>query len=643
MYDRLKNASIQTKIVLALLVPQVLAIVLAVFVWWGFRGLNEAQQWVLHSQQVMQQAQGLLLERAVMQQNALSYLLTGDASYHTAYQEEKARFEKQIADLKQLVSDNPEQVERLVQVTAAMQEWISVTEVLLAQRPEVDMGRLRMSELAASLAAHKAMHAALWEKIERELQNFLDTEQQLNEARLTWMRRKQRFLIWEIVGALLAIALGIGLAFRVLRGSVVRPIQELEAAAQKIAEGQLDVAITATTQDEVGSLARAFNQMVASVRQALDALQAEKESVEQKVREAVEASEAQQQYLARSVERMLAQMERFAAGDLRVHLEAERDDEIRRLYEGFNQAVANIRQMIVRVTEAVASTASSAAQISASSEELAATAQQQSGQANEVAAAIEEMVRTIIENARNATETAEVAQENGARAQQGEQVVRETVEKIRQIAQVVGESARTVERLGASSERIGEIVQVINEIAEQTNLLALNAAIEAARAGEHGRGFAVVADEVRKLAERTAQATKEIAKMIEGIRSETREAVKAIQRGSQEVEEGIRLADQTGTALTQIVQGAQRVLDRVSQIAAASEEQSTTSEQISRSVELISRLSHESARGVEQIARAAEGLSRLTDELNQMIRQFQVGRDLQSRLVSDGAGRLTQV
>ncbi len=643
MYDRLKNASIQTKIVLALLVPQVLAIVLAVFIWWGFRGMSEAQQWALHSQQVMEQAQGLLLERAVMQQNALSYLLTGDASYHTAYQEEKARFEKRIADLKQLVSDNPEQVERLAQVTAAMQEWISATEVLLAQRTEVDMGQLRMSELAASVVAHKATHAALWEKIERELQDFLDAEQQLNEARLTWMKRQQRFLIWEIVGALLVIALGIGLAFRVLRGSVVRPIQELEAAAQKIAEGQLDVAITATTQDEVGSLARAFNQMVASVRQALDALQAEKESVEQKVREAVAASEAQQQYLARSVERMLAQMERFAAGDLTVHLEAERDDEIRRLYEGFNRAVANIRQMIVRVTEAVASTASSAAQISASSEELAATAQQQSGQANEVAAAIEEMVRTIIENARNATETAEVAQENGAQAQQGEQVVRETVEKIRQIAQVVGESARTVERLGASSERIGEIVQVINEIAEQTNLLALNAAIEAARAGEHGRGFAVVADEVRKLAERTAQATKEIAKMIEGIRSETREAVKAIQRGSQEVEEGIRLADQTGTALTQIVQGAQRVLDRVSQIAAASEEQSTTSEQISRSVELISRLSHESARGVEQIARAAEGLSRLTDELNQMIRQFQVGRDLQSRLVPDGAGRLTQV
>jgi methyl-accepting chemotaxis protein len=641
MYDRLKNASIQTKIFLALLVPQILAIAVAVFIWQGLHGLNEAQQWAVHLEHFVEQAKEVQYRQAVMQQNALAYLLTGDAAYHAAYQQEKARFKESIDDLKRLTGDNPEQVERLEQVAAAMQEWLSIAEMLMSRRPEVEMEQLRLRELAAELQAQNSNASLLEEKIEVGLQEFVDAERQLIEARLARMKRQQRFLIWEVWAALLAVSLGIGLAFRVLRGSVVRPIQELESAAQKIAEGQLDIAVGVTSQDEVGSLAQAFNQMVSSVRQALDALQEEKASVEQKVREAVAASEAQQQYLARSVERMLAQMERFAAGDLTVHLEAERDDEIRRLYEGFNRAVANIRQMIVRVAEAVASTASSAAQISASSEELAATAQQQSAQANEVAAAIEEMVRTIIENARNATETAEVAQENGTRAQQGEQVVRETVEKIRQIAQVVGESARTVERLGASSERIGEIVQVINEIAEQTNLLALNAAIEAARAGEHGRGFAVVADEVRKLAERTAQATKEIAKMIEGIRNETREAVRAIQRGSHEVDEGIRLADQTGAALTQIVQGVQHVLDRVSQIAAASEEQSTTSEQISRSVETISRLSHESARGVEQIARAAEGLSRLTDELNQMIRQFRVGQEAHSRLMADGAGRLT--
>ena len=623
---RLKQASIRTKVILALLVPQVLVVLVTVMIWQGLRELRAAQDWVLHSHEVMQQVRALALDRSEMEGFALAYLLSGAERFRDAYANQWRHFEQAVDALQQTVSDNPEQQARLKQLAAAMQTWKQEMDALLARRPEVETGRLRMSQLAAEVVAQQEKQEALQNRIASIQQAFLEAEQALNAERLARMERRERMVFIEVLVALLAVALGIGLAFQVIRRSVVGPVQELEAAAHRITEGDLETTVPVRAEDEVGKLARAFNQMVVSMREALDALQEEKASVEQKVREAVAEIEAQQRYLAESVEHMLTQMERFAEGDLTVHLEVRKNDEIGRLYEGFNRAVANIRQMLVRVTEAIAATSSSAAQISASSEELAASAQQQAAQANEVTAAVEEMVRTIVENARSASETADVARANGDRAREGARVVQETVAKIRQIAQVVGESARTVERLGASSERIGEIVQVINEIAEQTNLLALNAAIEAARAGKHGRGFAVVADEVRKLAERTAQATKEIAEMIEGIRSETREAVKAIQRGSQEVEEGIALADQTGAALTQILEGAQRVLDRVTQIAAASEEQSATSDQISRSVEMISNLSHESARGVEQIARAAENLSRLTDELNEMVRRFRLAQ-----------------
>src|SRR5690625_4787514 len=229
------------------------------------------------------------------------------------------------------------------------------------------------------------------------------------------------------------------------------------------------------------------------------------------------------------------------------------------------------------------------------------------------------MVRTIVENSSNTSRAAQVTEEFGDVAREGGAVVEQTVSKIRQIAEVVRMSTETVTRLGDSSEQIGAIVSVINDIADQTNLLALNAAIEAARAGEQGRGFAVVADEVRKLAERTSDATKEIATMIKTIQTETQAAVRAMDQGNTEVAAGIELADRAGESLQRVVEGSRNTVDMITMIAAASEEQSATSEQISRSVEMISSVSGQSAEGVTQIARTADDLSRLTVELGSLV------------------------
>ena len=411
---------------------------------------------------------------------------------------------------------------------------------------------------------------------------------------------------------------------------ISRPVSSLADAARKVRNGDLSVTVTAETQEEVGSLGRSFNEMVANIRRSHEEVQAEKASVEARVEEAVRESEENRRYLSASVDRILVEMERFAGGDLTTNLEVEREDEIGRLYAGFNKAVGNIRDMLGQVGIAVDSAASASGEISASAEQLATAAQEQSVQSGEAAAAVEEMVRTIVENSQNASGAADVAGEAGKVARKGGEVVLETVRKIRQIADVVKQSAETVERLGESSRRIGEIVSVINEIADQTNLLALNAAIEAARAGEQGRGFAVVADEVRKLAERTTGATREIAGMIKGIQNETHEAVRAMQKGNDEVAEGIRLADRAGEALEQVVEGAASTVDRITQIAAASEEQSATSEQIARSVEGITGATQESALGVQQIARAADGLSRLTEDLRRLMERFQTGHDRRS-------------
>jgi methyl-accepting chemotaxis protein len=315
---------------------------------------------------------------------------------------------------------------------------------------------------------------------------------------------------------------------------------------------------------------------------------------------------------------------KLSQGDLTIRMIGE--------YKGYYLSVKNninnlsewLEKVIIEVAETVQATATAANQVSSSSEEMAAGAQQQGSQTSEVAGAVEEMTKTILETTKNSSIAAETAKGAGTSAKEGGKVVEETIEGMNRIAEVVKKSAETVQALGKSSDQIGEIIQVIDDIADQTNLLALNAAIEAARAGEQGRGFAVVADEVRKLAERTTKATKEIAGMIKQIQKDTKGAVDSMSIGTEEVEKGKALADKAGESLKEIICGAEMVVDVVNQVAAASEEQSSTSEEISKSIEMINNVTQESTLGISQIAKASEDLNRLTVNLLELISKFKV-------------------
>jgi methyl-accepting chemotaxis protein len=297
-----------------------------------------------------------------------------------------------------------------------------------------------------------------------------------------------------------------------------------------------------------------------------------------------------------------------------------------------NELGESLSKVISEVSESIQATASASSEISSSSEEMAAGAQEQSGQTAEVASSIEQMTKTIMETSKQVTRAAEAAKNAGAIASEGGSVVDETILGMNQVADVVKKSAVMVQELGKSSDQIGEIIQVIDDIADQTNLLALNAAIEAARAGEQGRGFAVVADEVRKLAERTTKATKEIASMIKQIQRDTSEAVMSMTSGTIEVEKGRELAGRAGDALKEIIKGSADVVDMVSQVAAASEEQSATAEQISKNIEGINHVAQESASGVQQIAKASEDLNRLTVNLQDLIARFNIDSSKKGRI-----------
>ncbi len=414
----------------------------------------------------------------------------------------------------------------------------------------------------------------------------------------------------------------------VIARNVSVPLKKLEEAAGRVSDGDVDVSVDVARNDEIGNLATSFNKMVGNLKQSMEEIKEKSAAAEKAAADAEEAQQVaqeQQEYLAKNTRMILGEMEKFSQGDLDAHVVPENEnDDIGRLFIGFNKAVQNIKEMIKQVTEAVQATASASTEISSSSEQMAAGAQEQSAQATEVAGAVEEMTATILETTKNSSMAAEHAKQAGSLAKQGGDVVNNTIEGMNRIAEVVSEAARIVKELGNSSDKIGEIVQVIDDIADQTNLLALNAAIEAARAGEQGRGFAVVADEVRKLAERTTKATKEIAEMIKEIQRNTGGAVKSMEAGTEEVEKGKQLANKAGESLKQIIESSQSTVDVINQVAAASEEQSTAAEEIGKNIEGITSVTQESAAGTQQIARAAEDLNRLTENLQGLISRFKM-------------------
>ncbi|NUQ51424.1 MAG: methyl-accepting chemotaxis protein [Phycisphaerales bacterium] len=311
-------------------------------------------------------------------------------------------------------------------------------------------------------------------------------------------------------------------------------------------------------------------------------------------------------------------------GDLTQRVPANGNDEIATLSSSFNTFVEKIHTTIKQVATTTNELAAAATQIAASAEEMASGITRQEQQTSQVSAAVVEMSASVGEVAQKAKDVnlaSDAARDN---ASKGGNIVQQTVSEIMGIAEDVGQSAESVTELGKQSEQIGEIIQVINEIAEQTNLLALNAAIEAARAGEHGRGFAVVADEVRKLAERTTQATDEVAKSIKAIQGQTGNAVQQIEAGSNRVNKGVELATNAGTALKSIVEGSARLSEMVAAIAAAAEQQSAASEEITRSVEQISSVTRETSQGASQSAQAAAGLSEQAERLRSLVGAFKV-------------------
>lgn len=314
-------------------------------------------------------------------------------------------------------------------------------------------------------------------------------------------------------------------------------------------------------------------------------------------------------------------MHRVAEGDLTTSLN---NAPAGSLLNGLGQMVLSLRQMVGKISNNANTLVSSADRINSASSQVAEAAQTQADATSSMAAAIEELTVSSNHISDSANDTEHYSREAVELSDQGTKRVRQATTAIQQIAETVAGASDRIRALNERANQISSIAAVIKDIAGQTNLLALNAAIEAARAGEQGRGFAVVADEVRKLAERTSTATAEIEQMIAGIQGETEGAVSAMSSALPVVEQGVELSNSAAESLHAIENGAHQTLERISEVANSTREQSSASTAIAQRVEQIAQMVEETSNTMRGTAEAAHGLQTVAMELKQIVSKFRI-------------------
>ncbi|MGZ8968676.1 MAG: methyl-accepting chemotaxis protein [Telluria sp.] len=302
--------------------------------------------------------------------------------------------------------------------------------------------------------------------------------------------------------------------------------------------------------------------------------------------------------LMRPLGQLASAMTELSSGnaDLTARLEVRGTDELAVIGTGFNRFVGQIQTVLTQVRSSSDSVATASSEIRQGNADLSARTEQQASALEETAASMEELTSTVRQNADNARQANHLAASASQVAVRGGGVVAQVVE--------------TMASINSSSRKIVDIIGVIDGIAFQTNILALNAAVEAARAGEQGRGFAVVASEVRNLAQRSATAAREIKELISA--------------SVAQVDEGTLLVADAGKTMEDVVGSVRRVTDIVSEIAAASAEQSTGLGQVNEAIIQMDGVTQQNAALVEEAAAAAESLQHQAATLVALVGEFKL-------------------
>jgi len=500
--------------------------------------------------------------------------LTGDLQQFDSYLKDRQTFADDINKLTStLQTDKTRQL--AAELKGLEQQYALIVDEIAGYKKKNDIAEYTrlVEEKCVPMAAAMAQKAEEFESYQRGLltASQADAERTVQEVKLILM-----------LAVIASLIIGILLAYRITR-MISRPVTQVAEAAKRIAGGDLTAEdIMIRQKDEIGEMARAFNEMKHNLRSLL-----------------IQISHNANEVSA-----------------------ASRD-----LTSGSGQAAAGSRQ----IAQAV--------------QDISESAMNQVGRIKENQLALQESAASLQRVAESASITAESSESAMTKADQGRQLLARTLGQMQQAQRTIEESAAVIDELGEQSKNIGEITRFIREIVQQTNLLSLNASIEAARAGEHGRGFAVVAGEVKKLSEQTGQASEQIAQGIGRMVETVGHAMKSMKKNAQEIRLGTQNMNDTGAAFEVVYESVRTVTAQTEEVSGAAEELSAVMEQLLESERQLVALSaaisgesqsvaavcEEQLASTEEISASSESLRGMARDLMGELQRFQIKeQDLQT-------------